>query len=402
MYAQRLENIMKVLVILSGSIAIKKTDELFNLLKKENIKFDCMLTKSALSLIKTYKIKIPNDLKIYTDKKFFNNKDKFPHIELTRKADAIIVYPASANIIGKYANGIADDLASSSLMASNKEVFIAPAMNVEMWNNTANQKNIEKLSNAGVNIIGPAYGNLACGEVGFGRISHAKKIIDELVLHLKTKKTLSGLKGIVTAGPTIEPIDSVRYISNYSSGKQGYAIAKVLASMGAKIKLISGPTNLDKPIGVKLINVKSANEMNEAALDLIPSDFAICTAAVADFKPVNYSFEKKKKEKIQSISLKSNPDILYNISNSKNKRPNLVVGFAAETNKIMFKAKEKLIRKKCDWILANKINKKNNVFGNDKNSIYYITKDYCENWNKISKLKVAKKLNNKIFNYFNR
>ena len=212
---------------------------------------------------------------------------------ITRKADTIIVYPASANIIGKYANGIADDLASSSLMASNKEVFIAPAMNVEMWNNTANQKNIEKLSNAGVNIIGPAYGNLACGEVGFGRISHAKKIIDELALHLKTKKTLSGLKGIITAGPTIEPIDSIRYISNYSSGKQGYAIAKVLSSMGAKIKLISGPTNLEKPIGVKLINVKSANEMNEATLDLIPSDFAICAAAVADFKPVNYSFEKK-------------------------------------------------------------------------------------------------------------
>ena len=390
---------IKVLLIISGSIAIKKTSELLGLLNKEKIDIDCIITKSGISLIKSLKIPSFKNCKIYTDKDFFN-KNNMLHIELSRKADAIIVYPASANIIGKYSNGIADDFATSTLLASNKQVFLAPAMNKEMWANSANQMNVKKLKNNGVNFIGPVYGNLACGEIGIGRVSDTKLIVDELCLYLRRKKILRGLTGLVTSGPTIEPIDSVRYVSNFSSGKQGYAIAKVLSLMGANVKLISGPTNLDKPSGVEIINVNSAKEMNKATMDLLPVDFAICAAAVSDFKPKKFLFSKRKKEEIQSINFTMNPDILYNISNSAYKRPYLVVGFSAETNNIKKNAKSKLINKKCDWILANKITKNNSIFGSENNSICYITRNSYEKWSEMSKLEIAKKLNHKIIDFF--
>ena len=390
---------IKVLLIISGSIAVKKTSELLDLLNKEKIDIDCIITKSGISLIKSLKIPSFKNCKIYTDKDFFN-KNNMLHIELSRKAEAIIVYPASANIIGKYSNGIADDFATSTLLASNKQVFLAPAMNKEMWANRANQMNVKKLKNNGVNFIGPVYGNLACGEIGIGRISDTKLIVDELCLYLRRKKILRGLTGLVTSGPTIEPIDSVRYVSNFSSGKQGYAIAKVLSLMGANVKLISGPTNLDKPSGVEIINVNSAKEMNKATMDLLPVDFAICVAAVSDFKPKKFLFGKRKKEEIQSINFTMNPDILYNISNSANKRPHLVVGFSAETNNIKKNAKSKLINKKCDWILANKITKNNSIFGSENNSICYFTRNSYEKWSEMSKLEIAKKLNFKIIDFF--
>tara|TARA_Y100000590_G_C15729841_1_gene1016586 strand:- start:2518 stop:3717 length:1200 start_codon:yes stop_codon:yes gene_type:complete len=390
---------MKVLLIVSGSIAIKKIPELLFLLDKEKINIDCIVTKSGISLTKSLKISFFKNCKVYTDKDFFN-KNNMLHIELSRKADAIIVYPASANIIGKYSNGIADDFATSTLLASNKQVFIVPAMNKEMWINRANQMNVKKLKNSGVNFIGPVYGNLACGEIGIGRISDTRSVVDELCLYLRRKKILKGLTGLITSGPTIEPIDSTRYVSNYSSGKQGYAIAKILSLMGARIKLISGPTNLDKPSGVQIINVNSAKEMNKATMDLLPVDFAICVAAVSDFKPKRFVFNKRKKEEIKSINLTMNPDILYNISNSVKKRPLLVVGFSAETSNIKKNAKLKLINKKCDWILANKITKNNSIFGSEKNSICYITKNSYEKWSEMSKLEIAKKLNYKIVDFF--
>ena len=400
MYPQRMENLMKILVIATGSIAIKKLNELINSLIKKNLEIDIIITKSGLSILKNLNIKKPKKCRIFSDKNFLNKDNNMLHIELTRKADAVIVYPASANIIARFANGIADDFASSTLLASNKQIFMAPAMNTEMWNNIINTGNIEKLKKYGVVFLGPIYGNLACGEVGKGRISQTKFILDELMLFLNRKNFLSGLKGIVTSGPTIENIDPTRYISNFSSGKQGHAIAKVLSMMGAKIKLISGPTNLDIPIGVKLIKINSAKQMNEAAMDLIPADFAICTAAVADFKPSKNYYNKIKKKFFKKIELKINPDVLYNISNSKKKRPDLVVGFAAETKNLIENAKNKLLIKKCDWILANKISKNNIVFGSDDNKITYVTKNSYENWPKMSKLNVAKRLNNKIINYF--
>lgn len=314
-----MENLMRVLLIVTGSIAIKKSSELIKKLSDEKVDIDCIITKSGLSIIKSLNIKSYNKCNIFTDNDF-ESKSEMLHINLSRNSEAIIVCPASANIIAKYANGIADDLASTTLLSTNKSVFMIPAMNVEMWNNTANQDNVTKLKNKmGINFVGPIYGNLACKEIGLGRIANTKNIINELKLYLTRKKLFTGLRGVVTSGPTLEPLDSVRYISNYSSGKQGYAIAKVLSLMGAEIQLISGPCNINVPNNVKVTNISSAKEMNSAVMDLLPADFAICTAAVTDFRPINYSFSKLKKNSVNSISLTENPDILYNISNSKKK-----------------------------------------------------------------------------------
>ena len=390
---------MRLLLIVSGSIAVKKSSELIKKFTAKNIKIDCIFTKSSLKLIKLMKIDSFKKCKIYSDKDLFKNNN-FLHIDLARKADAILVFPASANIIGKYANGIADDLASTTLLASNKQIFVAPAMNVQMWENPANIKNVIKLSENGINFIGPIIGNLSCGEYGYGRLAEINDIVEELEIFFKRQNLLSGLSGIITSGPTIEPIDGTRFISNYSSGKQGYAIAKILSMMGAKIKLISGPSNINKPNNIDLIKINSADEMYKASMDLLPTDFAICAAAVADFKPSNFSFSKKNKKELKSITLKQNPDILYEISNSKNKRPDLVVGFAAETTNIKSNCRAKLKEKNCDWILANKITKKNSVFGNDTNLIHYITKKTYEKWPRMSKIQVAKELNQRIVNFF--
>lgn len=391
---------MNLLIIVSGSVAIKKLPELIKQLSKKKVKTKCLITNAGMALLHSMNISLPKNFYYISDKDQFTKNNQMLHIDLSRKSDAILIFPASANIIGKHANGIADDLATTTLLASNKQIFIAPAMNSEMWNNHSNQINVQKLKNSGANFIGPIYGNLACGEIGFGRLSSINTITNEIVYFLKKQNLLRGLTGIITSGPTIEPIDSARFISNFSSGKQGYAIAKIMSLMGANIKLISGPTNLSKPNNVDLINVSSANEMNDATMDLLPADFAICTAAVADFRPKFHSFSKRKKEFLKVINLKRNPDILENISKSGKVRPSLVIGFSAETEKIKTNAKLKLMKKKCDWILANKLSKKDNVFGSDKNTIHYITKKNYEKWPKMEKIEVAKKLNDKIIDFF--
>ncbi len=391
---------MRLLLIVSGSVALKKSFDLLNKLKINKRNIDCIVTRSGLSLIKSMKIEDFKNIKIYTDDMQLKDNNRMLHIELSRKADVVLVYPASANIIGKLSNGIADDLASTTLLASNKQIFICPAMNVEMWQHFSNQKNIAKLKKNGVNFIGPIYGNLMCGETGLGRIADSDLIADEINIFFSRKRLLSGMTGIVTAGPTIEPIDPVRYLSNYSSGRQGYSIAKVLAYMGANVKLISGPSNLMPPTNVDTINVLTAKEMNEAVFDHLPSDLAICAAAVSDFRFKNFSLEKIKKNNDKSFSLDTNPDILYNIGNSAQKRPKLVIGFAAETNRIKYFAKNKLSEKKCDWLLANKISKTDSVFGSEYNSIHFFTKKLYEKWPKMSKILIAKKLNNKILDFF--
>ena len=393
---------MRLLIIVTGSIAISKLPEMIKLLKKKKIKIDFIFTKSALSIMKSKQLLYLKNFRIYTDKLQKKKYNEMLHIELSRKADAIMIFPASANIIGKFSNGIADDLASTTLLVSNKQLFFIPAMNTEMWENTSNQDNVKKLKKNGHIFIGPIYGNLSCGEVGIGRISNIETIVNEINLYLSRRKILSGLTGIITAGPTIEKIDSIRYISNYSSGKQGYSIAKILSLMGANIKLVSGKTNLSKPPNINLIDANSAKEMNEAVMDLLPADFAVCTAAVVDHRPKNFSYSKKKKDLLNLIPLEINPDILFNISNAKNKRPSLVVGFAAETTNIKTNARQKLNQKKCDWILANKISKKEPVFGSDNNSIHFFSKKNYEKWPKMSKIQVALKLNSKIYNFFNK
>ena len=381
---------MKILFIITASIAIKKCNEILKGLSLNAIKVDCILTDNALKMTDIKKLKKIIKGKVYTNKSEKNNK--MLHIELTRKNDLIVLCPATANMIAKFANGYADDLASTSLIASNKQIVVIPAMNSEMWNNPINKKNVSILIKAGIEFIGPEYGRLSCGEIGLGRLSNPKKINKSLLEYLNNTQIFKNKNCLITAGPTIEPIDDIRYLSNYSSGKQGYEIAKQMILSGANVTLISGPTNLQAPFKSKLIKIKTAKEMYQAVKKNLKTDIVIFTAAVADVSPKTFSKVKIKKENLKKINLKKNKDILYEISLSKKSRPKIIIGFAAETTNHIKNAKIKLIRKNCDAIVLNKIDKKNNVFGSNINKISIITKEKILNFKKTTKINVAKKI----------
>jgi len=381
---------MRLLFIISGSIAISKSLIVLQKIFEKNIIVDCIITNKAKKMVNLKLIK-----KIIKGKIYFNSSEKnnkMLHIRLTRNVELIIVCPATANIIAKYANGYADDLASTSLIASNKQIIFIPAMNVEMWNNPINQNNFKKLNNLGVEFIGPEYGKLYCGEKGLGKLSEPEKIFKIIIKNIYKTQLFKGKKCLITAGPTVEPIDPVRYISNYSSGKQGYEIAKQLILSGAKVTLISGPTNIQPPYNVKLIKVKTAKEMEKVSKKNSKVDIAFFTAAVSDFSPIKFNKSKIKKLNFNKINLKKNIDILKSISSMKKNRPNLVVGFAAETNNHILNAKKKLVEKECDIIVVNKIDKKNQVFGSDFNKVSFIKKNYIKDYKKMTKINVAKKL----------
>ena len=381
---------MKILFIVTASIAITKCSEIFKKLTFNQIHIDCIVTDSAKKMINLKHLQ-----KIIAGKIFTNNSEnnkKMLHIELTRKSDLIVVCPATANIIAKLSNGYADDLASTSLIASNKQIIFIPAMNAEMWNNSINKRNISQLKKIGVEFIGPENGLLSCGEKGLGRLSEPNKIIKILMRNLQKSQIFKNKKCIVTAGPTIEPIDAIRYLSNYSSGKQGYEIAKQLVLSGAKVTLISGPTNLQPPFKSKLIKVNTAKEMLKAVRDNSKVDLAIFAAAVSDASPNNTFIKKIKKENLKNITHKKNKDILYQISTLKKNRPKIVIGFAAETNNHIMNARKKLLEKKCDAIIVNKIDKKNQVFNSEMNKIAFITEKLTLHFKKTSKINVAKKI----------
>ena len=381
---------MKILFIITASIAIKKCNEIFKDLNSKKILIDCIVTENAKKITNVDELKKNISGEIYDNK--FKKKHAMLHIELTRSSDLIVVCPATANIIGKFANGHADDLASTSLLASNKQIIIIPAMNVEMWENQSNKKNVGVLKNMGVEFIGPEYGKLSCGEIGLGRLSEPKKINKILLQNLKLTKFLKNKKCLVTAGPTIEPIDSVRYLSNYSSGKQGYAIAKQMILSGADVTLISGPTNLQAPYKSKLIKINTANEMLNVVKANSKVDIAIFAAAVCDVSPVKTKKTKIKKNNLKSLNFKLNKDIISEISSLKNKRPKIIIGFAAETNDHIVNAKKKLIQKNCDVIVVNKIDKNNLVFGSENNKVSIITRKKTLNFEKSSKTIVAKRI----------
>ena len=297
---------MKILFIITASIAIKKCNQILNQLKSNNIYVDCIITDNAKKMTDIKKLQKTIKGKIYFNSSEKNNK--MLHIQLTRKTDLIVVCPATANIIAKFANGYADDLASTSLIASNKQIIFIPAMNSEMWNNSINQKNISLLIKMGIEFIGPDYGRLSCNEIGLGRLSEPKNINKILLQNLKKSQIFKNKKCLITAGPTIEPIDSIRYLSNYSSGKQGYEIAKQMILSGAKVTLISGPTNLQPPYKSKLIEIKTANEMLNAVRKNLKVDIAIFTAAVSDNSPRKFNKNKIKKENMKNIALKQNKE----------------------------------------------------------------------------------------------
>ena len=379
---------MKILFIISASVAIKKCKEIFEILSSNNISIDCIVTKNAKKMINIKELKKTISGKIYSDLDEKNNK--MLHIDLTRKNNLVIVCPATSNIIAKYSNGIADDLASTTLVASNKDVFFIPAMNSEMWNNKINQKNVSTLKKLGIQFIGPEYGKLSCGELGLGRLMNTKSITNSIIQRVSRTQIFKNKKCLITAGPTIEPIDPIRNITNNSSGKQGYEIARQMILSGATVTLISGPTNIQAPLESKLIKVKTAKEMYNAVKKNLNVDIAIFAAAVSDFTPLNKSKNKIKKNDLKIIKLKKNKDIIKEVSHLKKNRPRVIIGFAAETRNHISNARKKLFEKKCDAIIVNKLDKYNDVFNSDFNKVTFITKKKKIDFKKMSKIKVAK------------
>ena len=392
----------KITLIISGGVAAYKALDLARRLQERGATVRGVLTKGGAEFITPLSVASLTSDKCYTDLFSLTDEAEMGHIRLSREADLLLVAPASADIMAKMAHGLANDLASTILLATDKPVMLAPAMNVQMWSNKATQRNVETLKTDGINFIGPADGELACGEVGHGRMSEVSEVVEAVESFFAKNLeglALNGKHIVVTAGPTYEPIDPVRYIANRSSGKQGYAIAKALAKFGAKVTLISGPTELGNPSNVNVTRVETALQMHDAVMNALPADAAIFVAAVADWRTECSSDQKLKKDKngIPKLSFVENPDILASVSKlADNKRPSLVVGFAAETENTVQNACNKLERKGCDWIVANDVSHNNDIMGGDYNQVHIITDQGTENWVRADKSIVAEKLAEKI------
>jgi len=369
-------NNKKILLIVCGGIAAYKSLEIIRLLKKSGVTIKTILTKSGAKFVTPLSITSLSQSKVYQDLFSIEEEAEMDHISLSRWADLILIAPATANTITKLANGNSDDLASTVSLASNKKIFVAPAMNVRMWEHQSTKQNVAKLKTYNYRIIGPEIGDMACGEYGEGKMSEPKEIVNELESYFENLKIHNKLKAIVTAGPTNEYIDPVRFITNKSSGKQGYEIAKSLYKKGFDTTLISGPTNLEINNDINLIKVETAEEMFQATLDCLPADVGIFSAAVADYKVKKTSKIKIKKQDKLNIELEKNVDILNYVSNHNSLRPKLVVGFAAETNNLENYANKKLNEKNCDWVIANDVSNKKIGFNSNFNevSIFYKNK----------------------------
>ena len=389
----------KITIIIGGGIAAYKSLELIRFLQSENFEIIPVLTKSASNFITSLSISAISKNKVYSDLFDLNDETEMGHIQLSRVSELLVVAPATANLIAKFANGIADDLATTLVLATDKKVLLAPSMNVRMWNHPATKENILKLKQFGFELIGPNSGEMACGEFGLGRMAEPIEIKNQILSSLKNKN-LSNKKILITSGATIERIDPVRYISNDSSGIQGTSIANALIRKGAEVIFVTGKSTYEKPLGAKIINVESAREMYDAVFKNGPYNVAICAAAVSDWYVDNKNSKKIKKSFLKSpqISLKENPDILSDISKSKN-RPELVIGFAAETDDLIKNAKSKLNQKGCDIIVANKIDNKSSVFGNLENKVSIISNDKTVHWPKMSKAEIGEKLSDLIENH---
>ncbi len=359
----------KILFIICGGISAYKSLESIRLFKKNGAEIKTILTSSAKEFVTPLSISSLSQGKVYSDLFSVENEAEMDHISLSRWADIIVIAPATGNTISKLAQGTTDDLASTVVLASDKNIYLAPAMNVRMWEHPTTKINIQKLKDFGYKLIGPEVGDMACGEYGEGKMSDPQTIADEIDKYFLIQKNNKKFKAIVTAGPTNEYIDPVRFITNKSSGKQGYALAKSLSKKGFDTTLISGPTNLKIDNDIKLIKVETADEMLVATQKNLPADVAIFSAAVADFK-INKKYEKKiKKQENLNLNLEKNVDILNYISNHNSMRPKLVIGFAAETDSIEKNAEEKLYKKNCDWIVSNDVSNKNIGFNSDYNEV---------------------------------
>ncbi len=367
----------KILLIICGGISAYKSLELIRLFKKQGSEVKTILTKSAKEFITPLSVASLSQEKVYDDLFNAENEAEMDHISLSRWADLILVAPATANTISKLSAGSSDDLASTVILASDKDIFLTPAMNVRMWEHPSTKENLNKLKSYGYKVIGPEIGDMACGEFGEGKMTEPKDIIQVIELYFNSLINNQKLRALVTAGPTNEYIDPVRFITNKSSGKQGYALAKAFAKKGFQTTLISGPTNLTVNNNINLIKVETAHEMLKATQENLPADVAIFSAAVADFKVKEKKEEKIKKQESLYLELEKNVDILNYISKHNSLRPKLVIGFAAETNNVEENAKKKLMEKNCDWIIANDVSNKSIGFDSNFNevSIFYKNKE---------------------------
>ena len=375
----------KILLIICGGIAAYKSLEIIRLFKKKGAFVKTILSKSANKFVTPLSVTSLSQEKVYSDLFNHNNESEMDHISLSRWSDLILIAPITANTISKLSYGMSDDLASTVVLASDKIVFLAPAMNVRMWEHPSNKENLQKLKNFGYQIIGPEIGDMACGEYGEGKMTEPEDIVNYLDEYISNIKKNKKFKALVTAGPTHEYIDPVRYISNKSSGKQGYEIAKSLNKNGFETTLVSGPTNLDPIQGINLIKVNSAEEMFNATLKNLPVDVAIFSAAVADYKVKNKEKDKIKKKISMDLNLEKNIDILGHISKHNSLRPKLVIGFAAETNNLNENSKLKLAEKNCDWIIANDVSDSSIGFESDFNEVSIFYKNM--NDEKLQKMK---------------
>ena len=365
----------KILLIICGGISAYKSLELIRLFKKQGSEVKTILTKSAKEFITPLSVASLSQEKVYDDLFNAENEAEMDHISLSRWADLILVAPATANTISKLSAGSSDDLASTVILASDKDIFLTPAMNVRMWEHPSTKENLNKLKSYGYKVIGPEIGDMACGEFGEGKMTEPKDIIQVIELYFNSLINNQKLRALVTAGPTNEYIDPVRFITNKSSGKQGYALAKAFAKKGFQTTLISGPTNLTVDNNINLIKVETAHEMLKATQKNLPVDVAIFSAAVADFKVKEKNERKIKKQESLHLELEKNIDILNYVSKHNSLRPKLVIGFAAETNNVEENAKKKLMEKNCDWIIANDVSNKSIGFDSNFNEVSIFYKD---------------------------
>ena len=378
----------KILLIICGGVSAYKSLEIIRLFKKSNAEIKTILTKGAKEFVTPLSVTSLSQGKVYDDLFNLENEAEMDHIALSRWADVIVVAPATANTISKLSQGSSEDLASTVILASNKQIFLVPAMNIRMWEHQSTKNNLKNLKSYGYKLVGPVIGDMACGEYGEGKMSDPLDIFNEITSFLSDKIKNKKIKALVTAGPTNEYIDPVRFITNKSSGKQGYEIAKSLSKRGFDTTLISGPTNLNINEDINLIKVETAEEMFKATQKNLPTDIAIFSAAVADFKINKKNQNKIKKQENLIINLEKNVDILNYVSNHNSMRPKLVIGFAAETRNLDKNASTKLTNKNCDWIIANDVSKKNIGFDSDYNEV---TIHYKDLKNKKEKLSLKKK-----------
>jgi phosphopantothenoylcysteine decarboxylase / phosphopantothenate---cysteine ligase len=388
----------RILLVISGGIAAYKSLELIRRLRERGAEVRSILTRGGAEFVTPLAVAALSENKVYQQLFSLTDESEMGHIRLSREADLIVVAPASADLLAKLAQGLADDLASTTLLAADKPVLIAPAMNAMMWAHPATQANVATLKARGVRQIGPEAGDLACGEIGSGRMAEPMEILGAIEGYFGADAPLSGRRALVTSGPTFEAIDPVRFIANRSSGKQGHAIAAALARRGATTVLVSGPTSEPDPAGVEVRHIESAEEMLAACRAALPADIAVCAAAVADWRPVEKAASKIKKgvREPATIALARNPDILATLAAPGNARPLIVVGLAAETEDLIANARKKLIAKGCDLIVANDVSAAAGTFGGLENTVHLVAGDSEESWPRLSKQEVAERLTDTI------